>query len=82
MNKVEIQVPPLPESVSDGELVRWHKQVGDFVRRDENLVDLETGRVIEFQNEELEELKARIADELGYELVDHRLELYGRRKKK
>ncbi|MCB1733872.1 MAG: 2-oxoglutarate dehydrogenase complex dihydrolipoyllysine-residue succinyltransferase [Gammaproteobacteria bacterium] len=46
MNKVEIQVPPLPESVSDGELVRWHKQIGDFVRRDENLVDLETDKVV------------------------------------
>lgn len=46
MNKVEIHVPPLPESVSDGELVRWHKQVGDFVRRDENLVDLETDKVV------------------------------------
>ncbi|MCP5142391.1 MAG: 2-oxoglutarate dehydrogenase complex dihydrolipoyllysine-residue succinyltransferase [Gammaproteobacteria bacterium] len=46
MKKVEIQVPALPESVSDGELVRWRKQVGDFVRRDENLVDLETDKVV------------------------------------
>ena len=44
-----------------------------------HLIDLETGKVIEFQNDELELLKARIAEELGYELVDHRLELYGRK---
>ncbi len=46
-----------------------------------HLVDLETGKVIEFQNEELEILKVRIAKELGYELVDHRLELYGKKLK-
>jgi len=44
-----------------------------------HLVDLETGQVIEFQNEELEKLKILIAHELGYELIDHRLELYGRK---
>lgn len=44
-----------------------------------HLIDLETGKVIEFQNAELESLKHRIAEELGYDLVDHRLELYGRR---
>jgi len=47
-----------------------------------HLVDLETGKVIEFQNEELEKLKVKIAEELGYELVDHRLELYGKKLKK
>lgn len=47
-----------------------------------HLVDLETGDVIEFQNEELEKLKERIALELGFELIDHRLELYGKRLKK
>lgn len=46
-----------------------------------HLIDLETGKVIEFQNEALEDMKVRIAKELGYELVEHRLELYGRRKK-
>ena len=44
-----------------------------------HLVDLETGQVIEFQNEELEALKEKIAHDLGYELIDHRLELYGKR---
>ena len=47
-----------------------------------HLVDLETGEVIEFQNEEIERLKVRIAAELGFELLDHRLELYGRKIKK
>jgi Fur family ferric uptake transcriptional regulator len=44
-----------------------------------HMIDLETGEVIEFQNEELEQLKLRIAKELGYELLDHRLDLYGRK---
>ena len=42
-----------------------------------HLIDVKTGAVIEFQNEELEALKRRIARELGYELIDDRLELYG-----
>lgn len=44
-----------------------------------HLVDLETGEVVEFQNDELETLKEKIAEDLGYELVDHRLELYGKK---
>ncbi|MGH1376586.1 MAG: Fur family transcriptional regulator [Alphaproteobacteria bacterium] len=44
-----------------------------------HLIDLETGEVVEFQNDELERLKERIARELGYDLVDHRLELYGKK---
>ena len=46
-----------------------------------HMIDLETGEVIEFQNEELELLKIRIAKDLGYELIDHRLDLYGRKLK-
>ena len=46
-----------------------------------HLVDLETGQVVEFQNEELEKLKEKIAKDLGYELIDHRLELYGKKLK-
>lgn len=46
-----------------------------------HLIDLESGEIIEFQNEELEKLKVRIARELGYDLVDHRLELYGKKLK-
>ena len=47
----------------------------------EHLVDIETGEVIEFYNEKLEAMKEAIAEEMGYELVDHRLELFGRKKK-
>lgn len=47
-----------------------------------HLIDLETGAVVEFQNEELEKLKEKIAKDLGYELLDHRLELYGKKIKK
>lgn len=47
-----------------------------------HLIDLETGKVIEFQNDELEKLKEKIAHDLGYDLVDHRLELYGKKLKK
>ena len=43
---IEIKVPPLPESVSDATLVAWHKKAGEAVARDENLVDLETDKVV------------------------------------
>ena len=43
---IEIKVPQLPESVSDATLVAWHKKVGEGVSRDENLVDLETDKVV------------------------------------
>jgi 2-oxoglutarate dehydrogenase E2 component (dihydrolipoamide succinyltransferase) len=43
---IEIKVPVLPESVSDATIATWHKKVGDSVRRDENLVDLETDKVV------------------------------------
>ena len=42
-----------------------------------HLIDVRTGKIIEFYNEELENLKVKIANELGYELVDHHLELFG-----
>jgi 2-oxoglutarate dehydrogenase E2 component (dihydrolipoamide succinyltransferase) len=43
---IEIKVPQLPESVTDATLVAWHKKSGDAVSRDENLVDLETDKVV------------------------------------
>ena len=43
---VEVRVPNLPESVADATLVAWHKKPGDTVRRDENLADLETDKVV------------------------------------
>ena len=43
---IEITVPPLPESVTEATLMSWHKKVGDYVNRDENLIDLETDKVV------------------------------------
>jgi 2-oxoglutarate dehydrogenase E2 component (dihydrolipoamide succinyltransferase) len=43
---IEIRVPQLPESVADATLVAWHKQPGDAIKRDENLADLETDKVV------------------------------------
>ena len=45
----------------------------------EHLVDVETGEIIEFQDEALEEMKRQVALKMGYELVDHRLELFGKK---
>ena len=42
----EVKVPTLPESVSDATVAKWHKKAGDSVKRDENLVDLETDKVV------------------------------------
>ena len=47
----------------------------------DHLIDLQTGKVIEFRNEDIEKLQEFVARELGYKLVDHRLELYGTRLK-
>ena len=43
---IELKVPVLPESVSDATIASWHKKAGDAVKRDENLVDLETDKVV------------------------------------
>ena len=43
---IEVKVPQLPESVADATLVAWHKKAGESVRREENLVDLETDKVV------------------------------------
>src|SRR5687768_609100 len=46
----------------------------------DHLIDLDTGKVLEFQSEKIERLQAEIAAELGYDLVRHRLELYCRKR--
>jgi 2-oxoglutarate dehydrogenase E2 component (dihydrolipoamide succinyltransferase) len=46
MMSTEVKVPILPESVADATVAAWHKQPGDSIRRDENLVDLETDKVV------------------------------------
>jgi 2-oxoglutarate dehydrogenase E2 component (dihydrolipoamide succinyltransferase) len=43
---IEVKVPQLPESVADATLIAWHKKAGETVRREENLVDLETDKVV------------------------------------
>lgn len=43
----------------------------------DHLIDMNSGEVIEFSNEEIEELQRTVAKKLGYKLIDHRLELYG-----
>jgi 2-oxoglutarate dehydrogenase E2 component (dihydrolipoamide succinyltransferase) len=44
--RIEVKVPMLPESVSEATLVNWHKKAGEAVKRDENLIDLETDKVV------------------------------------
>ena len=44
--KIEVKVPQLPESVAEATLVSWHKKAGDAVKRDENLIDIETDKVV------------------------------------
>ena len=43
----------------------------------DHLIDLDSGKVLEFKNEEIERLQNSIAEEMGFRLVDHRMELYG-----
>lgn len=51
-------------------------------RHHDHLIDLDTGDVIEFRSDRIEHLQDEIARELGYEIVHHRLELYGRKKRR
>ena len=44
--RIEVKVPQLPESVAEATLVSWHKKPGDAVARDENLIDIETDKVV------------------------------------
>ena len=48
----------------------------------DHLIDIKTGEIIEFVDEEIEKLQKKVADKYGYELVDHKLELYGLKKKR
>ena len=48
----------------------------------DHLIDVETNEVIEFYNEDIEKLKSKIAKDLGYDLVHHRLDLYGKKVQK
>jgi|TARA_B100001741_G_scaffold273785_1_gene243097 Fur family ferric uptake transcriptional regulator len=48
----------------------------------DHLIDIKTGEIIEFVDEEIEKLQKKVADKYGYDLVDHKLELYGVKKNK
>ena len=48
----------------------------------DHLIDVQTGEIVEFVNEEIEKLQKKVAEKLGYQLVDHKLELYGIKKEK
>ena len=48
----------------------------------DHLIDINTGEIIEFVNDDIEKLQKKVADKLGYKLIDHRLELYGTKNKK
>ncbi|RIK88059.1 MAG: transcriptional repressor [Hyphomicrobiales bacterium] len=58
---------------------RFEPAAGDH---HDHLIDIETGDVIEFQSDRIERLQDEIARALGYEIVHHRLELYGRKRRK
>ena len=70
----------------DAEIIQSHDFGGRRARYEpadqdehhDHLIDIDTGTVIEFLDPELEELQVRIARRLGYDLIDHRMELYGR----
>ncbi len=47
----------------------------------DHLIDIKSGEIIEFVDEEIEKLQKKVADKYGYDLVDHKLELYGVKKK-
>ena len=65
------------EKLQFGEGKARYEGVQDNSSHHHHLIDITTGDIIEFMDEELEELKHKIANRLGYKLVDHKLELYG-----
>jgi len=73
----------------DAGIVAKHDFKGNKARYEEttqdhhdHLIDINTGEITEFVNEDIEKLQKQVAEKLGYKLVDHRLELYGSKIKK
>ena len=58
---------------------RYEQYSGDH---HDHLIDINSGEITEFVNEEIEKIQKQVAEKLGYKLVDHRLELYGSKIKK
>ena len=61
-----------------GSKARYEELIEDH---HDHLIDIKTGEIIEFVDEDIEKLQKKVADKYGYNLVDHRLELYGVKKK-
>ena len=61
-----------------GNKARYEELIEDH---HDHLIDIKTGEIIEFVDEDIEKLQKKVADKYGYNLVDHRLELYGVKKK-
>ena len=73
----------------EANIVAKHEFKGTKARYEEasqehhdHLIDVNTGQIVEFVNEDIEKLQQKVAEKLGYKLVDHRLELYGSKIKK
>ena len=66
--------------------VLWQNMILKVVRlsdsHHDHLIDIKTGEIIEFVDDEIEELQKKVAEKYGYDLVDHKLELYGVKKNK
>ena len=70
-------------------IIEKHDFKGDKARYEQSpdihhdhLIDVNTGEIVEFVDEEIEKLQNKVAEKLGYKLIDHRLELYGTKTKK
>ena len=73
----------------ESEIIEKHDFKGGKARYEQSpdihhdhLIDVNTGEIVEFVDEEIEKLQKKVAEKLGYKLVDHRLELYGKKTKK
>ena len=69
---IEVKVPVLPESVSDATIATWHKKAGDSVRRDENLLDLETGawtNLIQAVNAQIKASQPTLPEDLWWQVA-------------
>jgi Fur family ferric uptake transcriptional regulator len=73
----------------ESEIIEKHDFKGGKARYEQSpdihhdhLIDVNTGEIVEFVDEEIEKLQNKVAEKLGYKLVDHRLELYGIKSKK
>jgi len=94
VNKVDIKISIATvyrtvKLFEESGIVEKHDFKGDKARYEQapkehhdHLIDINTGEITEFVNQEIEKLQNQVAEKLGYKLVDHRLELYGSKIKK